>query len=664
MVRAAAEVRTIIAIGSACSRPAAAARKRGSWLCDRRCARTAARLSALPMGGGQLEDAAASSRRQQQHSAGPPSSAAADAALLTADALSRGGQEVAAGGGRDCDTPQATTTISGDGNHNHPLVWLAILKVGLLADPAWSSGDMHERARRLWLAFHRLEPPDGHLRQDPPRRSTDPGRYTDPNRYHLLDVPCDLREPSGEDVSGSHAAALSLASSRRASPARRVPHSPTTMEDLVEGETISPQDYHPGGLSLDKLPAPSLLQALRTSPSCSVMGELYIRVHPTNNTFTVATVAEATALALVKIQEITIDGKKYPVAAYIAPPPAAVKGVISRAYWNETPEQILNDLRHRNPEADIIAARTRAALMPVRTAGNLVTGTMYALFQKLGSARGVARSTKRKRTLASQNAFFVVGPPHRQTVRKPKTAVPTAKDFPPLAPHQDRQRAWTKPTSTPPTSLREEEIAHLREEMAVEAAPPWEPLAATLWKSIAAVRDLWEQQPPATATHTTLAAAALFLWQECAHWPGHEGNSQQSSFAVNSRRATCCCSCCPHQGPSWSDAALLQATANDYELPTDKGPRWQMDYDWGLRQAKLLHGKLANSNSRTGWVTSLRSSCVCAAVWATSPCPAMRCCPNVGKPWPWEGAELLLPLVLSHGLSWAALVRAGTAPCA
>lgn len=42
----------------------------------------------------------------------------------------------------------------------------------------------------------------------------------------------------------------------------------------------------------------------------------------------------------------------------------------------------------------------------------------------------------------------------------------------------------------------------------------------------------------------------------------------------------------------------------------------------------------------------------------------MRCCPNVGKPWPWEGAELLLPLVLSHGLSWAALVRAGTAPCA
>ncbi|XP_050031849.1 uncharacterized protein [Dermacentor andersoni] len=169
-------------------------------------------------------------------------------------------------------------------------------------------------------------------------------------------------------------------------------------------------------------------------------------------------------------------------------------------------------------------------------------------------------------------------------------------------------------------------------QMAVEAAPPWEPLAATLWKSITAVRDLWEQQPPATATHTTLAAAALFLWQGCTQWPANEGNR---------RRANCCCSCCPHQGPSWSDTTLLRATASDYEHPADKGTRWQMDYDWGLGQAKLLH-----------------------AVWATGPCPATRCCPNLGKPWPWEGAELLLPLVLSHGLSWAALARAGTAPCA
>ncbi|KAH7973915.1 hypothetical protein HPB49_006929 [Dermacentor silvarum] len=283
------------------------------------------------------------------------------------------------------------------------------------------------------------------------------------------------------------------------------------MEDLVEGETISPQDYHPGGLSLDKLPAPSLLQALRTSPSCSVIRELYIRVHPTNNTFTVATVAEATALALVKIQEITIDGKKYPVAAYIAPPPAAVKGVISRAYWNETPEQILNDLRHRNPEADIIAARRMG-----KTASILITfasgpvphtikymcvvhrctrykgspdactncrkpGHRYdvcplpktGLCPRCGEKHETQEDPcKPKCILCGGDHLTGTGSckartpqPRRQTVRKPKTAVPTAKDFPPLAPHQDRQRAWTKPTSTPPTSLREEEIAHLREEV-------------------------------------------------------------------------------------------------------------------------------------------------------------------------------------------------------
>ncbi|KAH6923256.1 hypothetical protein HPB50_025559 [Hyalomma asiaticum] len=111
------------------------------------------------MGGGaqQLEDAAASSRRQQQHSAGPPS-AAADAALKID---TRSPDEV--DDGRGCDAPATTTNIGGDGQH--PLVWLAILKVGLMADTAWCSGDIHERARRLWLSFHRWEPPDRHLRE-------------------------------------------------------------------------------------------------------------------------------------------------------------------------------------------------------------------------------------------------------------------------------------------------------------------------------------------------------------------------------------------------------------------------------------------------------------------------------------------------------------------
>ncbi|KAL3228327.1 hypothetical protein MRX96_023992 [Rhipicephalus microplus] len=92
-----------------------------------------------------------------------------------------------------------------------------------------------------------------------------------------------------------------------------------------------------------------------------MLDEQHIRIHPTNNTFIVATTEEATALALVKVQAIAFNEKQYPIVAYLAvpppPPPAAIKGVISRAYWNETPEEILNDLHCRNPGANIIAGR-------------------------------------------------------------------------------------------------------------------------------------------------------------------------------------------------------------------------------------------------------------------------------------------------------------------
>ncbi|KAH8028088.1 hypothetical protein HPB51_012888 [Rhipicephalus microplus] len=76
-----------------------------------------------------------------------------------------------------------------------------------------------------------------------------------------------------------------------------------------------------GGLSLEKHPAASLLQALRTTVDGSTLGELHIRIHSTNNTFTVATAEEATALALVNVQAIVLNAKQYPIATYIAAPP-------------------------------------------------------------------------------------------------------------------------------------------------------------------------------------------------------------------------------------------------------------------------------------------------------------------------------------------------------
>ncbi|XP_070389086.1 uncharacterized protein [Dermacentor albipictus] len=282
-----------------------------------------------------------------------------------------------------------------------------------------------------------------------------------------------------------------------------------------------------GGLSLEKIPAPSILQALHSTLSCSVIGELHIRIHPTNNTFTVATVAEATALALVKIQQITLDGLQYPVAAYIAAPPAAVKGVISRAYWNETPEQILTDLQYRNPDANIIAARRmgKTTSILITFASGPVPHTIKYMcvvhrctkyqgspdactncrkpghrydvcpLPKAGLCPRCGGKHTPQETPCTPSCILCGGshltgtgsckartpPPRRQTASKPKQPVPTPKDFPPLVSHQDRQRAWTKPTSTPQTSQREEEIALLREEgqPAIGTWEEWEALLAS-----------------------------------------------------------------------------------------------------------------------------------------------------------------------------------------
>ncbi|KAH7967769.1 hypothetical protein HPB52_002241 [Rhipicephalus sanguineus] len=56
-------------------------------------------------------------------------------------------------------------------------------------------------------------------------------------------------------------------------------------------------------------------------------------------------------------QAIGSPNDHLPIAAYIAPPPSAVRGVISQAYWEETSEQMLQDLQTRNPDADIAARR-------------------------------------------------------------------------------------------------------------------------------------------------------------------------------------------------------------------------------------------------------------------------------------------------------------------
>ncbi|KAL1425347.1 hypothetical protein MTO96_019234 [Rhipicephalus appendiculatus] len=91
-------------------------------------------------------------------------------------------------------------------------------------------------------------------------------------------------------------------------------------------------------IDLNGAMAQPLMRALQVTAAGRDLGELHLRTHPTNNTFTVATSHETTALHLVQLKELVLQTATYPVTAYIAPPPAAVRGVISQFYWEGTSE--------------------------------------------------------------------------------------------------------------------------------------------------------------------------------------------------------------------------------------------------------------------------------------------------------------------------------------
>ncbi|KAH7937482.1 hypothetical protein HPB49_012661 [Dermacentor silvarum] len=112
-----------------------------------------------------------------------------------------------------------------------------------------------------------------------------------------------------------------------------------------------------GGLFLPNIQPQLLLRCLCETAKIPMGEEVQLRVHPMNNTWTVATTNQEAALNLVKIRSITLNAKAYGVAAYIVPAADTVRGVISNAFWDETEEELLQDLQARNPEAGILLAR-------------------------------------------------------------------------------------------------------------------------------------------------------------------------------------------------------------------------------------------------------------------------------------------------------------------
>ncbi|KAL3210022.1 hypothetical protein MRX96_037501 [Rhipicephalus microplus] len=112
-----------------------------------------------------------------------------------------------------------------------------------------------------------------------------------------------------------------------------------------------------GGLDLTTLQPRYLLTALMQAAALTDPSTPTRRIHPVNNTCTVSAVNEKDALKLVQLQHITYDKHEYAMTAYIAPPDGSVRGVITNAYWKESPQELLADLISRNPHETILDAR-------------------------------------------------------------------------------------------------------------------------------------------------------------------------------------------------------------------------------------------------------------------------------------------------------------------
>ncbi|KAH8031864.1 hypothetical protein HPB51_021053 [Rhipicephalus microplus] len=114
---------------------------------------------------------------------------------------------------------------------------------------------------------------------------------------------------------------------------------------------------HPRGqLRLSDVPTPLFMKAVKAALQVTLLDELCMRIHPTNNTFTAATTHSAAAKLPKTLTSLTIGGHAYPRVACVAPPPGATRKVISNAFDafdDETPTQLYEDLVKRNPEYSI-----------------------------------------------------------------------------------------------------------------------------------------------------------------------------------------------------------------------------------------------------------------------------------------------------------------------
>ncbi|KAK8783962.1 hypothetical protein V5799_009673 [Amblyomma americanum] len=106
-------------------------------------------------------------------------------------------------------------------------------------------------------------------------------------------------------------------------------------------------------LHLQDIPTPLLLKAVQAELKIIPPDGFCLRIHLTNNTFTMETTHIPTAEVLKTLTSLTFGDHSYPSAAYVAPTPGATRGVITNAYEDNTTTQLYQYMVRRNSEYSI-----------------------------------------------------------------------------------------------------------------------------------------------------------------------------------------------------------------------------------------------------------------------------------------------------------------------
>ncbi|KAH7958823.1 hypothetical protein HPB49_005438 [Dermacentor silvarum] len=117
-----------------------------------------------------------------------------------------------------------------------------------------------------------------------------------------------------------------------------------------------------GGLDLRPINGGALLPILCAGAEIDynqVRSQDKLRINPHNNSLTVSTPSESRMKRYVQLQGLQLNDQQYPMKGYVAAPDNAIKGILYNAVYNQSQEEIFEDLVALNPSRTFTMADAR-----------------------------------------------------------------------------------------------------------------------------------------------------------------------------------------------------------------------------------------------------------------------------------------------------------------